>query len=269
MKLPVQLTAVLWAALASFDAQAHKRWLLPTDFSLSDAETITVDFTASNNIFHVDKPMPLAGVKILSPNGESVSQQSPLEGPRRSSFDVPIKVNGTYRIYDRGRPVYFSSYKLPSETKPVMARGPLQKLKAEIPPEATEVKFAESVALIETYVTLGGDTPPAPLANTQGLIMEPLTHPANLYSDEPAEFRFKLDGSPVENLAVVVTPEGTRYRDDQAEQSYTTNDSGSVSVNWPSPGRYLVEASMEQSNNDGEIALRYLNYFLTVEVLAP
>ena len=55
----------------SHTGHAHKRWLLPTDFSLSDAETVTVDFSASNNIFYVDKPMPLDGLRALAPSGSS------------------------------------------------------------------------------------------------------------------------------------------------------------------------------------------------------
>jgi len=269
----MNLTPILFLFLAlllsSAGAQAHKRWLLPTDFALSEEETVTVDFSASNNLFYVDMPMPLAGVVILSPGGQFVAPTNPAQGQRRSSFDIEIVEEGTYRVYDHGQPMYFSSYLLPGEKKPVRARGPLAKLKADVPPEATEVEFAQSTALIETYVTLGAVSQPAALERNQGLAMEPLDHPNALYRDESARFRFTLNSEPLAGLAVTVTPEGTRYRDNQAGQAYSTDTAGEVEVEWPVAGRYLIEALLEQPEQSGEIAMRYYNYFLTVEVMAP
>ena len=80
----------LTTALLSTTGHAHKRWFMPTDFTLSDAETVTVDFTASNNIFYVDKGMPLAIVSVSNPDGAQVPLANPAEGVRRSSFDVEV-----------------------------------------------------------------------------------------------------------------------------------------------------------------------------------
>ena len=201
---------------ASVSAQAHKRWMLPSDFSLSEAETVSVDFTASNNIFYVDAPMPLAGVSIVAPDGKVGQAQNPMEGSRRSSFDIAVEEEGTYRIYDRGRPMYFVQYILPGGKEPVRDRGSLQGLKASLPAGASEVQYARSTALIETWVTLGTSSSPAPLVGYEGLVMEPISHPNALYSDEPAQFRFTQGGAPVAGLLVMLVAEGTRYRDSQA-----------------------------------------------------
>lgn len=262
------LILLLALLLASAAAHAHKRWLLPTDFTLSETETVTVDFSASNNLFYVDKPMPLAGVSILAPGGEKIAPVNTAEGKRRSSFDLEIVEEGTYRIYDRGEPVYFSSYLLPGDTQPTRARGTLAQLKADVPAAAIEVQFVESSALIETYITLGAETAP-PRLTQQGLEMTPVSHPNALYSDEPAQFQFTLDGEPAVGLTVLATPEGTRYRDNQSEIRQVTDHQGVVAIGWSGPGRYLLEATVEKQASAGDIAVRYYNYFLTLEVLAP
>ena len=55
MKLSRTTLALLALLMFSPLTSAHKRWFMPTDFVLSEAETVTVDFTASNNIFFVDR----------------------------------------------------------------------------------------------------------------------------------------------------------------------------------------------------------------------
>ncbi|GAB5452003.1 MAG: DUF4198 domain-containing protein [Halioglobus sp.] len=269
MKRTPMLLLVAALLHGSGAAQAHKRWLLPTDFSLSEAETVTVDFSASNNLFYVDKPMPLDGITIVTPGGESRAPLNPVQGSRRSSFDVEIGQQGTYRIVASGQPVYFSSYRLPGQTEKLHARGPLEKLRAELPAQALELQFARSTALIETYITLGAETTPVGPQRQQGLAMQPLSHPNSLYSDEVARFRFTLDGEPIAGMKVVATPEGTRYRDRQLDVSEVTDERGEVGFHWGTAGRYLLEAMAETPQSRGDIAVQYYNYFVTVEVLAP
>jgi hypothetical protein len=249
---------------------AHKRWFMPTDFVLSDPETVTVDFTASNNIFYVDTGMPLAGVSAIAPDGTALPLLRPQEGVRRSSFDIEVMEPGTHRISVAGPPMYFVSYRLPGTTEPQRGRGTLARLKTDLPAQATEVVFAESHSMIETFLTLGTETAPAATADSAGLRMVLKdTHPNALYTDEPARFAFTLDGEPLPGLAVSVQPEGSRYRDEQELREYVTDEAGAVEISWPVAGRYLLEAGLEQDLSEGEIRHRYYNYFLTLEVLAP
>ncbi|MCB1689637.1 MAG: DUF4198 domain-containing protein [Halioglobus sp.] len=270
MKLTPATLLFLTCLLLSAPGQAHKRWFMPTDFTLSDAETVTVDFTASNNIFYVDTGMPLAIVTLANPAGEQLALANPAEGARRSSFDVNVDADGTYRIAAGGPPMYFVSYQLPDQTETQHARGSLDKLKADLPEDASAVKFVESHSLIEAYVTLGAGTVPAPPRDNTGLkLLIKDYHPNELYSDETAQFSFTLNGKPAAGLAVVVQGDGSRYRDIQQEQTYETDTSGTVTVTWPGPGRYLIEASLQETLETGEIAERYYTYYLTLEVMPP
>lgn len=258
------------ALLASPASHAHKRWFMPTDFTLSEAETVTVDFTASNNVFFVDSPMPLASVEVISPAGATMPLGQPYEGKRRSSFDIPVAATGTYRVTTAGPPMYFVSYLLPGETKPQGGRGKLAQLKANVPTDATDVTFSEAKARIESFITLGGQTPLLVDENADGLQIDfGNSHPNALYSDEPANFSFLLNGEPIAGMDITVTAEGSRYRDEQEDRSYTTGEDGSVEIEWSQPGRYLLEASTAEPLTTGEISTRYYSYFLTVEVMAP
>jgi uncharacterized GH25 family protein len=261
------VAALLLAVTSS--ATAHKRWLLPSDFALSDAEVVVVDFSASNNIFYVDKAMPAAVAKVLAPSGEPVSVEAVHQGQRRGSFEVPVEQPGTYRIYAAGPPVYFVAYQMPGQAKPERVRGDLAALRAKVPAEATNIRFASSQALIETYVSLGENSTPASVAGYTGLSMIPQTHPSELYADEPGVFRFAMNGEPAVGLSVTAIAEGTRYRDDLREISVVTDERGEAVIHWPAPGRYLVEAMVEREQPGAEIATRYFGYFLTLEVLAP
>ena len=270
MKLSRTTLALLALLIFSPLTSAHKRWFMPTDFVLSEAETVTVDFTASNNIFFVDKGMPLAGVSVLSPAGTALPLLRSQEGARRSSFDIEVSEAGTHRVSFGGEPMYFVSYRLPGESEPHHDRGSLAGLKAAMPAEATDIAFAEAHSLIETFVTLGSETAPAAPDDSAGLrLVLRDTHPNALYTDEPARFAFTLDGEPLPGLAVSVQPEGSRYRDTQELREYVTDEAGVVEISWPVVGRYLLEAGLEQDLGEGEIRKRYYSYFLTLEVLAP
>ena len=254
---------------ASSNAQAHKRWLLPNDFTLSDPEPITIDYSASNNVFFVDHPMPMTGVEAFSPSGIQVNLINGTSGMRRSTFDVEINEIGTYRILAKPPPVFFVSYTLPDKSELYVERGPLNSLKAQVPANASDVNFSESRSLIETYVTLGAISRSSPKTDLQGISLDPISHPNELYSDEPASFRLLLDGKPLSGAAAVLVPEGSRYRDGQGAITVSSDELGKLEIKWPAAGRYLLEVALEHPQPDQEISMMYFNYFLTLEVMAP
>lgn len=269
MKTYFAATLSLLCVLVSGTASAHKRWLLPTDFTLSDAETVTVDFTASNNVFYMDMPMSLAGVGVLLPSGHAGVIGNASEGARRSSFDINVANPGTHRVYVTGPAVYFLSYRLPGAAEPQRQRGTLDELRAAVPDAAQEVKFAEASALIETFITLGGASPLPPLREHRGLSLAFTSHPNELYSDATAQFSLLFAGKPLAGVELVVMPDGSRYRDAAGERSYRSDAQGGVTVSWPQPGRYLIAAEYSVPQTGNEVSMRHYSYFATVEVLAP
>tara|TARA_R110000823_G_scaffold307678_4_gene430953 strand:- start:9453 stop:10271 length:819 start_codon:yes stop_codon:yes gene_type:complete len=250
-------------------AWAHKRWLLPSDFTLSDSETVTVDFTASNNVFYVDKGMPLRDVEVLAPNGEPLELLRAVEGDRRSSFDLSVAQRGTHRVVVQSPPVYFLSYRLAEAREPVIQRGALTALRAAVPEDAQDVQFMASSSRIETFITLGNPTPPPVLDDADGLSLQFPSHPNRLYQDESATFTLSFRGEPVAGAIVTVIADGSRYRDGLEERVFQSDENGSVTIDWPAPGRYLLEAALERNAPDTSVSRLHHGYFLTLEVLAP
>jgi|SRR5690554_2272171 len=249
-------------------ADAHKRWLLPGDFSLSDAEQVSVDFSASNNIFSVDKGMSTEGIEVVDPEGEVHAPINPVQRKRRSIFDVEIDKKGTYRVLSGGKPMYFASYQVPDEEKPRRDRGALQALKAKIPSNASNVSFTESVSLLETYISLGA--PSNNFGSTgKGIELVGGDHPNTLYADEPSRFVFHLNGQPAKGLTLEVTPDGSIYRDEEGTVSYTLDDKGAAEVEWSVAGRYFLEVGARVDKSDANDMAKRYGYGLTVEVLKP
>ena len=102
-----------------------------------------------------------------------------------------------------------------------------------------------------------------------GLELVPVTHPNNLYAGEKATFRLMLDGQPAAGLDVEVVPGGIRYRDKLNDSKVTTDESGTFSVTWPTPGMYWLHANIRDKKSRIENAERRASYSTTLEVLAP
>ena len=99
--------------------------------------------------------------------------------------------------------------------------------------------------------------------------MVPVTHPNNLIAGEKATFRLLLDGQPAAGQSIEIVPGGIRYRDKLNDMKATTDESGTFSVTWPSPGMYWMNSSIQDNKSKIENATRRAGYTTTIEVLAP
>lgn len=266
------LSAVLLTALLSLTAQAHKRWLLPSNFSVSEHQWITVDASVSNNLFYPDRRWPLEGIKVINPQGKEQGIENALKGKRRSVFDVNLNQDGTYKIGVKGD-MYFASYPNPDykegERKNIRIRAwSLEDLDKKVPSDVKDVKFARSINRLETYVTVGEPTNEVFSIEKSGLEFSPVTHPNDLYQGEKATLQFLVDGEPTEGVDVVIVWDGTRYRDQENELTLTTDEKGQVNFDLNQAGRFLVEASYEKDTSEQpKFKQTYLGYLATFEVL--
>jgi len=249
-------------------AHAHKAWLLPSSTVLSGKEDIavTIDAAVSNDLFYFDhRPMRLESLAVTGPDGAKVEVENASTGKYRSSFDVPLKQAGTYRIALVTEGV-FARYK--EDGKEKRWRGPLEKLAKEIPPSATDVVVTESVRRIETFVTSGSPGGAALKPVGAGLELEPVTQPNDLVAGSEAEFRLLLDGKPAPGVKVEIVRGGIRYRNQLGETTVTTDDSGVFKYTWPEPGMYWLEANVSDDKATIKDAKeRRAGYAATLEVL--
>ncbi|WP_072377875.1 DUF4198 domain-containing protein [Hyphomicrobium sp. NDB2Meth4] len=212
------------------------------------------------------RQMPRQEIAIIAPDGSSVKPENGSVGRFRSTFDIPIDKAGTYKLAVVGDGLS-ASYMLKGERK--RWRGTAESYKSEIPADATDVKVTQQQRRLETFVTAGKPSKEVFKPTGKGLELDPVTHPNDLFAGEAAKFRLLIDGKPAAGARVTVVPGGIRYRDSINEIKATSGDDGIVSITWPEPGMYWMEAVVEDDKAEVPNAKRRASYSATLEVMKP
>jgi len=259
--------ALAGALLLSPAAQAHKRWLLPSHTVVSEAQWITVDASVSNDIFDVDRPYPLKALQAVGPDGKPATVDNRLEGHRRSVFDVQLTQPGSYRLTLPGQS-YFLAWQENGEPQRRRGWNGADALLAELPDNAEQVALTETHSRLETFITMGAPNSAALKPSGQGLELQPISHPNDLYDSESAHFRFLVDGEPAQGVDVELVPAGPRYRNSPDHRTLTSDAKGEITIDWPDAGRYYLEAGFADDRAEHPKAQqRRLQYLATFEVL--
>jgi uncharacterized GH25 family protein len=228
------------AALATPAAIAHRQWMLPSSTSVSGTDNwVTVDAAVSNDLFFFDH-QPMRAVPVVTqPDGTAGQVENHAVGKFRATFDLHLTQQGTYKVAVVNEGM-FGSYMLNGERK-MLPRGTTQAtLAAAIPAGATDVQTFSNVSRNEIFITQGAPSEKVFATTGKGIELVPVTHPNDLVTTEPANFKFLKDGKPGAGLTVTVIPGGIRYRDALHEQVLKTDATGKVSIKWGQPGMYWV-----------------------------
>ena len=244
MKKKLMIAGALAALIMSAGAQAHRAWMLPSATTLSGKDSwVTVDAAISNDLFYFEHfPMRTDGITVTQPDGTTGKIENAATGKYRSTFDVHLTQPGTYRIANVSTGI-MGSYTLNGKQERLPRGTTKDKLAAAIPAGATNVQTSEMSNRNEIFVTLGAPTTTIFKPTGEGIELVPTTHPNDLVSGEAASFQFLLDGKPAAGLKVTVIPGGIRYRDALGQIDLTADKDGKVSVKWPEPGMYWLNAS--------------------------
>jgi uncharacterized GH25 family protein len=268
MKKRIIRAAAALALVIPVTAHAHKAWLLPSSTVLSgkgDDLAVTIDAAVSNDLFYFEhRPLRLEGLVVTGPDGAKVEAENAATGKYRSTFDLPLKAPGTYRIA-LVMDGLMGSYKENGEQK--RWRGTAAEL-SKIPATATDLKVTESSRRLETFVTAGKPSGEALKPLGKGLELEPVTHPNDLVEKSEATFKLLLDGKPAAGVKVEIVPGGIRYRNQVGDATVTTGADGVFKYTWPAAGMYWLEASLEDDKTSvKEASKRRASYAVTLEVL--
>jgi uncharacterized GH25 family protein len=287
-------TTYKWAALTlalclPLSAQAHRAWMLPSATVLSgDEPWISVDAAVSNDLFYFEhfplriagigaldqapaggppgmRPRPPATLLVLAPDGSQLQPRNGAIGRYRSTFDVQLPLKGTYKLAIANQGL-FARYSENGENKRWM--GKADELAKAIPANAKDLVVTQNDSRMEVFVTSGAPSDTVLKPTGKGLELKPVTHPNDLFAGEAAAFIFLLDGKPAADVEVSVIPGGNRYRDQLGEIKARSDANGQVSITWPNPGMYWLEAELSSSENVAKPATeRRASYSATLEVL--
>lgn len=256
------LAAVLTAPMA---AQAHRAWMAPTSTVLSGNDAwVAFDAGMSNGVFIPDHAaMRMNGLTVTAPDGSVVQPEHLMQGQYRTTFDVHLTQNGTYKVANVMNG-FMASYTLDGEQK--RWRGSAAEFPAALPQGATDVRATRTANRIETFVTLNNPTDTVFAPTNEGLELVPVTHPNDLVAGEAATFKLLNDGQPAADLEVTVARGGLRYRDNPEESTVKTGADGTFSITWPEAGMYWLNASVRTEGQGGQPGAN-AQYVAVVEVL--
>ena len=278
MKFKIAALAACGAVSLAAPAQAHNQWLKPSITVLSDTtQSITVDAASSTIPFQANHaPLNVENVQVVKPDGTAGAIENVGRGRYRSTFDVKIDMPGTWRIGTANSGIG-GRFKVDGEEWRVgPRRGPnaqaanLVPSADQIPAGATDLELTETHSRNEFFVTAGTPTDTAHAPTGKGLELVPQIAPTDLVSDEPAQFRFLIDGQPAAGVKLDVVADGQRYHSETHSLELTTDAEGMVTIDWPVAGFYWVSAAAEDDKpSDPRASKRRMTYIATLEVVAP
>lgn len=272
MKL-AQLTTVLALAVTlPLSAQAHRAWIAPNATVMSGTDPwVSFDAAISNTLFHADHvAMRLDDVQAQGPDGKAVELQNTSVGKYRSTFDINLAQEGTYKIFTASNGLRARWETENGERRFWPRRGQAYNpddFAREVPQSAKNLEITQSSRRIETFVTAGSPSDAVFNPARVGLEMIPLTHPNDLFAGEEAEFQFLIDGEPAAGVAVEVIPGAMRYRNSQDEITLTGDKEGKVRITWPTAGMYWLNAEYSDNKAKAPAQTRAGSYVATFEVL--
>lgn len=271
MTIKKTLLAIALAAV-SLSAAAHRPWLLPQATNIEGKEGyVTIDGAISEGLFDIDHmALKLDSATVTDPDGVVTPVPTPLMGRQRSSVDLKLTKNGTYKIAMVTKSVMGSYKDAAGEVK--RFRGSEEDFAKNVPAGANGLRTVRSHARLETFVTLNRASAGALKPSGVGLEMVPVTNPTDMRTGETAKWRFQLDGKPLPNFAFSFTPGGVRYRGVLGEQRLTTDAKGEASLKLPAAGMYWLHAGYPVSAEkgmpeDGPADTSRYSYAATLEIL--
>ena len=99
MNMRLRLLTLALATCLPLVSHAHKTWLLPSATVSTVDQWVTVDAAVSNDLFYFNhNPLRLDALTITAPNGTSIAPQNTNTGKYRSTFDLHLEQNGTYKL---------------------------------------------------------------------------------------------------------------------------------------------------------------------------
>lgn len=276
----VLLTASLQPAIA------HRAWLLPSSTVLSgEKQWLTVDAAVSNNIFFFNHHAPaLEQIRVTAPDGKNLSLKNGRVGEIRTTFDVELTQQGTYRL-DSGREGFMAIWM--EGEKRQRWFGTAEEFKTQKIKDKPSVRLSHNASPVVTFVTLGEPSTKVlePTGKNLELIFDK-THPNDLFAGEEASFTVHLNGQPAAGFEVSIVKDQERYRNEAGEEKITVENDGTFTFTWPEAGRYWLQVAPKREtreegknspktetktdpaqNLDGVPYQKRVSYTLTLEVL--
>lgn len=273
-------------------ASSHSRWIIASHTIVSGENSvyISVDFSISNDIFHVDMSLggdtlvalteqetllrekqletfPLPKVLLTYPDGSQDDSTAIVNLERKSASAIKLTQSGTYRIGILQKPVEITLFET-TDGKRGRQFGSLDQVKSRLPKNIKSITEMTVHNRVETYVTRNQLSRESLALTNKGLEIDFESHPNENFAGENSKFYLMLNGKPApKDTLVRLTRNDTRYRNNRQSKEVRTKEDGAISIDWKEAGMYLLEAEVETIADQKQASKKdVFAIYLTLEV---
>jgi len=226
------MTGLIVAVAMPHTAAAHTAYMLPSVFAANLESQVTVQSSLAETFFEPELAVDSDDFHVLLPDGSRAEFATIAPHRQLVVLESPIKADGTYR--------FTTGVRHGRRGKIALVNGEWQPVRGEVPIGASEVKTSETETVSDVYVSKKAPTRAPVDVRIGRLVIQPVTHPSDIYLDSPFRFAVLFDGKPLAGQAVSVDRGGTRYDEQKYHKEISTADDGGVSLSFDKPGVYVV-----------------------------
>jgi uncharacterized GH25 family protein len=250
---------LLASTLLSATAQAHVPYLAPESFEPIRG-WVSLEASFADKFFLPEAKFDQSEFKVVTPAGklEQPAEQQTVRS--RIVLEHQLTQDGSYRFSSGVREgAVFRSWL--QDGKTINSRDPKQQPPAGV---ALTAHF-QSITLAETYVSQGKPTAAALKPWGKGLELEFISHPNDLYINQPVQARLWFEGKPLANSEVQI--HRAMGNAEPVTRTVTSTASGDISFEVTDAATYLLLARHRAAAPAGAKAPTYsYSYSAVVEI---
>jgi uncharacterized GH25 family protein len=250
---------LLASTLLSATAQAHVPYLAPESFEPIRG-WVSLEASFADKFFLPEAKFDQSEFKVVTPAGklEQPAEQQAVRS--RIVLEHQLTQDGSYRFSSGVREgAVFRSWL--HDGKTINSRDPKQQPPAGV---ALTAHF-QSITLAETYVSKGKPTAAALKPWGKGLELEFISHPNDLYINQPVQARLWFEGKPLANSKVQI--HRAMGNAEPVTSTVTSTASGDISFEVTDAATYLLLARHRAAAPAGAKAPTYsYSYSAVVEI---
>jgi hypothetical protein len=253
--------ALLVAALGlGGPAHADTSYLRPNLFTTANADIVTVQASFTEDFANPNVAVQSDQWRVLRPDGRADTFDTVHVFKQVSVLETDLAEPGTYRLTTGER--------LGRVGKQVLVDGVWTPWGPEREtPAGAQTRNSQTATVADVYVTRGAPTLAAVEASVGRLALQPITHPNDVYVDQPFRLRVLLDGQPVAGQEVEIWREGGTYEEPAFNRRVVSSPDGAVETRFDRPGVYLIWTRRSTDAPAGAAtAVRSYTTSLTLEV---
>lgn len=246
-------------AMAVTPAAAHTAYMLPNVFAANMEQQVTVQSAFAEEFFKPEIAVDADDFHVVQPDGSRAEFDNLARLKQMVVLESTIKDEGTYR--------FTTGVRLGRVGKMAEVNGEWVPVHDKVPGNATAVRTSQTETVSDVYVSKKAPTR-APVDQTIGrLVLQPVTHPSDIYLDSGFQLKVLFDGQPMPDQLLYVDRAGAEYEEPKFHREVRTGADGSLQLGFDRPGIYVLMTRHRADAPDGaETDLRSYTTALTFEV---